>query len=134
MHLQNEVWELTIVDNTTGLISLDRDINDLDVSVGQYEFIIVATDSGARPLSGSATVVIRVLNCTEQEFVYSSPYFYFEIREGVNAFTDGRTGQVLGPARSPESATFYPGEIPGNPFNINLNVSISGFTFFFIIV
>ena len=125
--MQNEIWALSTVDRSTGLISLNRDIDDLDVSVARYEFTIVATDGGDTPLSGSATIVIRVLNCTQQEFVYSTPYFYFEIREGTNSFTDGRTGQVIGPARSPERATFYPVDFPGNPFIVNLNVSIPGF-------
>ena len=124
--LQNEEqWALFIVNSTTGLISLSRNVNDLDVISGRHEFNIVATDDGDTSLSGSARVVIRVLNCTERQFTYSDPYFYFEIREGETQFTDGRTGQVIGPTPAPETAAFYPVDFPQNPFSINLNVSIA---------
>lgn len=99
-----------------------RDIDNLDVSIARYEFMITATDSGDTPLSGSARVVIRVLNCTEREFFYSTPYFYFEMRENGNQFTDGRTGQVIAASFSPDVAEFYPMDFPQNPFSINLNV------------
>ena len=125
--MQNEVWGLTDVNRTTGLISLRRDINELDVSTARYEFMITATDSGDTPLSGSARVVVRVLNCTEREFFYSSPYFYFEMRENGNQFTDGRTGQVIAASFSPDMAEFYPADFPENPFSINLNVKQSSF-------
>ena len=124
--MQNaEQWGLFAVNSTTGLVYLTRDVDDLDVLNGRHEFNIVATDDGDRSLSGSARVVIRVLNCTEQQFTYSSPYFYFEIREGETQFTDGSTGQVIGPTPAPERAAFYPVDFPQNPFSINLNVSIA---------
>ena len=119
------MWGLTDVNRTTGLISLRRDIDDLDVNVARYEFMITATDSGDTPLSGSARVVVRVLNCTEREFFYSTPYFYFEMRENGNQFTDGRTGQVIAASFSPDMAEFYPMDFPQNPFSINLNVKQS---------
>lgn len=128
VHFQNEErWALFEVNSTTGLISLIRDIDDLDVTNQRHEFNIIATDSGDTSLSGSATVVIRVLNCTEQQFYYDSPYFYFEIREGETQFTDGRSGQVIGPNPpvTPTAADFYPVDFPQNPFTINLNVSIN---------
>lgn len=84
--------------------------------------MVTATDNGDTPLSGSARVVVRVLNCTEREFFYSMPHFYFEMRENGNQFTDGRTGQVIGASFSPDVAEFYPMDFPQNPFSINLNV------------
>ena len=119
------MWGLADVNRTSGLISLRGDVDDLDVSVARYEFMITATDSGDTPLSGSARVVVRVLNCTEREFFYSRPYFYFEMRENGNQFTDGRTGQVIGASFSPDVAEFYPVDFPQNPFSINLNVKHS---------
>lgn len=122
--MQNEEqWALFTVNSTTGLISLSRNIDDRDVINGRHEFSIIATDDGDTSLSGSARVIIRVLNCTERQFTFSDPYFYFEIREGETQFTDGRTGQVIGPTPAPETAAFYPVDFPQNPFSINLNVS-----------
>ena len=119
-----EQWALFAVNSTTGLISLSRDVDDHDVINERHEFNIIATDDGDTSLSGSARVVVRVLNCTERQFTFSEPYFYFEIREGETQFTDGRTGQVIGPTPAPETATFYPVDFPQNPFSINLNVSL----------
>ena len=119
-----EQWALFAVNSTTGLISLSRDVDDLDVINERHEFNIIATDDGDTSLSGSARVVIRVLNCTERQFTFSESYFYFEIREGETQFTDGRTGQVIGPTPAPETAAFYPVDFPQNPFSINLNVSL----------
>ena len=117
------MWGLFLVDSASGLISLRRDVDDLDVTNEQHEFTIIATDSGDTPLSGSATVVVRVLNCTDQEFYYNSPYHYFEINEGSTQFLNGQTGQVLQSSQPPQDAVFYPVDFPQNPFDIDLRVS-----------
>lgn len=123
--MQNERWALAVVNSSTGLISLNRNIDDLDVSIARYEFTIVATDNGDTPLSGSATVVIRVVNCTEQDFIYPSPYLYYEIRENEPRFADGSSTQNLAftSTVSPTEVAFYPVDFPGNPFLISNNVN-----------
>lgn len=65
---------------TTGVISLIRDIVESDI--GTFEFYIRATDGGDTPLSSSAEVSIRIANCTEDNFVFTMPYYFVEVDEG----------------------------------------------------
>ena len=120
--MQNEMWGLFAVNSSRGLIALRRDIDDLDVANQRHEFTIIAVDTGDTPLSGSATVVVRVLNCTELDFYYSNPYHYFEINEGSTQFLNGQTGQVIQSSLPPQDAGFYPVDFPQNPFDIDLRV------------
>ena len=71
------------VDQVTGLIFLTRDLDVNDVNVERYEFRIIATDSGSTPLSSTAQVVVRIVNCTDEDFVFEMSRYYFEIDEGA---------------------------------------------------
>lgn len=109
-----------MVNATTGRITLNQTLNH--TYINSYAFDIVAQDMGDTPLQGSAQAVIRVQNCSQQNFFFDRPFYYFEIEEGLSTFTDGRGSLQLGLSSFPQEASFFP-NIPTNPFRNILNVS-----------
>ena len=98
----------------------------MDVGVGLYQLVVMATDNGDTPLSGSAGLILRVLNCTEHTSNFVTNYFYFEIDEGSDRFRNSSSAQVMLDLTFPlDSASFAP-DYTENPFElIGFNVSVS---------
>lgn len=108
------------INEPTGRISVNSPLSSNEI--GLHSFTIVATDMGDTPLSGSAEVEIRVLNCSEHDFYFLSPFHYFEIDEGENRFADNRFSLAILLSGTPSTVSFIPD--PGtNPFTNVLNVS-----------
>lgn len=105
---------------STGRISTARAAVAADI--GSYDFTIVATDGGDTPLSGSTTVTIRVLNCSEHNFYFTFPFRYLEINEGSDRFTDNSASVTVAISSVPQQVVFSP-DYPSNPFTNTLNVS-----------
>ena len=117
--LMNEP-SLFSVDSSNGRISLAREATAGDI--GSHVFTIVAADGGDTPLSGSTTVTIRLLNCSQQDFYFLMPFHYLEINEGVNRFTDNTETVSVDISRIPQRVQFFP-EYAANPFTNTLHVS-----------
>ncbi len=110
---------LFMVNASSGLVSLAT----LASEVAEYTLTIVATDNGDSPLSGTAEIVVRIVNCTETNFYFSSPYTYVEITERTDVLTDGRGSINIPVVGRASSAGFIPANVETNPFTNNLNVS-----------
>ena len=110
------------VDPVNGRISVTQTVVAADIDM--YDMEILATDRGDSPLSGSTTVTIRVLNCSEHDFYFTSPFRYLEIREGLSTFTTGVATVTLPLSRhgAQLQAEFVP-DYPANPFVNTLQVS-----------
>ena len=107
----------------SGLVTLQRDVDSLDLSVGLYQLTVVATDDGDTPLSGTTQLRLRVLNCTARQFYFASTYNYLEIEEGSSQFLTPTPValpeiKVIGNALA---ASFSP-DYPDNPFMSITNV------------
>ena len=111
---------LLTVDPTNGRISFAQSLSSTDIQT--HTATIVAEDSGATPLSGSAQVAIRVLNCTEQEFYFISPFNYFTIEEEENLFVGGSSSLEIGISLVAQDVSFDQNPVT-NPFTNILNVS-----------
>lgn len=72
------------INTSNGQISLDRPVTLADITTAT--FTVVATDSGDPPLSGSADVIVRVLNSSEQQLRFGTSYTYDEILENTRGF------------------------------------------------
>ena len=110
------------IDTTSGLISLASEADDIT----DYLFTVLAEDGGATPLSGTAMVVVRVLNDTERDFMFAEPYFTFAIDEGSNTFVGALTSvplETLPPSIPGLTVQFAP-DYPLNPFTLLTNVSL----------
>ena len=68
------------VDRINGQISLTQDVNSSSINE-IYTFLIVAMDGGSPILSGSAEIVVRVVNASEVPFYFTMSYEYFEVLE-----------------------------------------------------
>ena len=119
---QGDVWGLFLIDPSTGLISLQRDIGDVDVDEGMYQLVVMATDNGDTPLSGSAGLTLRVLNCTPNTITFVTNYFYFEIDEGSFQFRNG-SNIILDLTPNSGPLAFTP-DYSENPFQLTFNVSV----------
>lgn len=108
------------IDETTGQISLRRRPSVSDV--GPHILRVVASNRGNIPLSDSATINIRLLNCSEINFYFLEPFHFYQIQERDNRFTDGRSNQEIGLSRTPENVTFS-SPASTNPFTNTLAVS-----------
>lgn len=113
---------LFTIDRANGRVSLASSAADADV--GRYTFTILAVDSGASPLTGTAEVLIQVLNCSDIPFYFESPFQYFMINEGTNVFVDSSVSQQIRISQAANSAFFFP-DINTNPFANILNVRFS---------
>lgn len=111
---------LFTVDVRTGRISLAETPSVADIE--RHIVTVIAEDSGDTPLSGSAMVAIRILNCTEQDFYFTTPFRYLEIEEGENSFTDGSGFLEIELSRVAQVVVFSPLDLPSNPFTNILNV------------
>ena len=115
--MQGDAWSLFTIGSSSGLVTLQRDVDSLDLSVGLYQLTVVATDDGDTPLSGSTQLRLRVLNCTARQFYFASTYNYLEIEEGSNQFLSPTPTalpeiQVIG---NPLASSFSPDYLD-NPF------------------
>lgn len=117
--LMNEP-SLFLVDSSSGRISLAREAIADDI--GSHEFTIVAADGGDTPLSGSTSVTIRLLNCSQQDFYFLIPFHYLEINERTERFTDNSVSVLVAISRTAQLVGFFP-DYAANPFTNLLNVS-----------
>ena len=123
----NAVLSYSLLDNpslfainaSTGRVWLAQEPTSADVE--SHTFTIVAQDMGDTPLSSSAQVMIRILNCTEQTFYFTTPFHYLEIVEGGSRFTDGSGSVAIDLSNFAQSVDFMPA-LPTNPFSRVLNV------------
>ena len=116
--LQDEVMTLFGINVSTGQIHLVRDIAPYDV--GQtYSFTIVATDRGDPILTGTADVIVNVLNSSVNEFRFNTSYFYFTWPENNGNFEEQLTS-VPGDA---VNLAFVP-DYSDNRFEFIANVSL----------
>lgn len=68
------------MNGTNGQISLTRDLNSSDINE-MYTFLIVATDAGSPPRSGSATIQVSIVDASNAFFYFSNSFVYFEVVE-----------------------------------------------------
>ena len=99
--------------------------------IGEYAFLIRASDDGLHPLTGITVGGVRILNCTEHNFYFSSPFYRIEIYEGHSTFTDGSSSIEIGLSRIPMNVNFYE-DVPTNPFTNTLNVKYNILRIFFL--
>lgn len=83
-YTQGQTMSLFSINTSNGQISLDRPITLADIATAT--FMVVATDSGDPPLSGTADVIVRVLNSSEQQLRFRTSYTYDEILENTRGF------------------------------------------------
>ncbi|XP_048775622.2 protocadherin-9-like [Ostrea edulis] len=83
--LQNDAGSQFGIDNSTGIIYatkvLDRETRS------DYEFRVLAVDSGYPPRTGSAFVIINVTDVNDNRPIFSKSLFTFEVSEGRNPYT-----------------------------------------------
>lgn len=104
------------VNPLTGQVILARTPLSSDIST--HEFVMIAENG---PLSGLTEGIVRVLNCTEHTFYFTSPFHKILIYEGQNAFSDGSVTVEISLSQIPLNVTFSP-DLPSNPFINTLNV------------
>lgn len=111
---------LLTVNPTNGRVSFAESLSSSDIRT--HTATIVAEDGGATPLSGSSQVEIRVLNCSEQEFYFISPFHYFTIEEERDLFVGGSSSLEIDISLVAQVVSFYM-DPATNPFSNILNVS-----------
>ena len=108
----------------TGLVSLASGATTADI--GSHDLTIIAADGGQTSLTSSASIVIRIRNCSSlpAPIYFLQPYHFFSIVEESITFSNGNLDQSLQTSITPTSASFAP-DISVNPFTNILNVSSS---------
>ena len=79
-------------------------------------FTVVATDSGDPPLSGTAEVIVRVLNSSQQQLRFRTSYIYGEIVENTRTFQSGSGVLVLNIAVGAGTPFSFAPNYTTNPF------------------
>lgn len=105
---------------TSGRLSLSVAVQ---ADVGTHTLTILATDSGASTLTGTAQVVIQVLNCSNSAFYFESPFQYIVIDEGTNVFVDSSVNRKIMISQT-ASLAFFSSDLAINPFTNILNVRL----------
>ena len=113
-HTQRQTMSLFSINMSSGQISLDRPVTLADIST--VTFTVVATDSGDPPLSGTADVIVRVLNSSEQDLRFSTSYIYGEIVENTRTFQSGSGVLVLTIAVESSTSFSFTPNYTTNPF------------------
>ncbi len=112
------------IDSTNGRFSLAQAPTSSDIAT--HTLTVMARDRGENPLSSTAQVLIRILNCSETNFYFREPFHYFEIEEGENSFV-GRIGTLrLDLPITPGVVVAFSPDPPSNPFTNVLNVRVTG--------
>ena len=109
------------VSPNTGRVSISASI---EADIGTHTFTILATDAGASRLTGTAEVIIQVLNCSNTAFYFTSPFQYIMIEEGTNVFIDNSVNQKIILSQTP-SIVFFSPNLVVNPLTNILNVRLS---------
>ena len=118
------------VNTTTGQIYLDCDILPSDVGL-TYRLTIAATDSGDNPLTGTAEIIIHLLNTTLHSLRFVTSYNFYTLDEN-----DGTFNMPLPvDAGSVTSAMFNPDPDPStNPLQLFSSVAVRSTIFLYSII
>ena len=113
-YTQGQTVSLFSINTSSGQISLDRPVTLADIST--VTFTVVATDSGDPPLSGTADVIVRVLNSSQQQLRFRTSYIYGEIVENTRTFQSGSGVLVLNIAVGAGTPFSFAPNYTTNPF------------------
>lgn len=109
---------LFAIDSTSGRVSLAQTPSSTDIKT--HTATIIAEDNGFPARSGLAQVTVRVLNCLEQDFYFTSPFHYFTIEEGAELFVGGNASLQIATSRAAHAVSIYQ-DPPTNPLDVSLS-------------
>lgn len=107
------------VNSSTGQVILVRTPRTTDVGSDNL-FYVEASDGS---MAAHTVGMIRIIDCTEHTFYFSSPFYHIQIYEGHRTFTGGRSTVEIGLSHMPMNVFFFDNR-PTNPFTNTLNVRL----------